>query len=313
MKIAFLYPGQGAQFAGMGRDLYENNEVFHKTFDECSEASGLDLRKVCFEGENLDKGEYVQPAIFAHSISLTQVVKGMGLKASVFAGLSLGEYAALSAAGIFSPGEGCALVRQRGKLMDEAVEPGKGGMVCVIGLEASRIKAIIKPYNNYVWIANYISDNQTVVGGQNAVLAELAELFVKAGAKMARPLNVAGPFHTPMLAGAATSFMNCLNRVRFNRSQDAVYSNYFGRIYEAADDKYEILSRQICSPVHWNDCIRDMVETGMDLYLELGPGKVIGQEMKRNYKEEKDKIFSVQDMETLDNLYQSLCRAEVNA
>lgn len=313
MKIAFLYPGQGAQYEGMAKDLYEHNDVFRATFDECSEASGLDLKKVCFEGENLDKGEYVQPAIFAHSISLTQVVKQMGFKPSVFAGLSLGEYAALAAAGIFSPGEGCALVRQRGKLMDEAVEPGKGGMVCVIGLEASRIKAIIKPYNKYVWIANYISDNQTVIGGQNAVLSEILEEFIKAGAKMARPLNVAGPFHTPMLSGAAASFMSHLSTVQFNMTQEAVYSNYFGRMYQSRDDKYDVLARQICSPVHWNDCVRDIMSSKLDLYIELGPGKVIGQELKRNYKEEKDKVFSVQDVESLANLYNTVCRTEVSA
>ena len=237
----------------------------------------------------------------------------MGFNASVFAGLSLGEYAALASAGIMPVSEGCSLMRQRGKLMDEAVEPGKGGMVCVIGLEASRIKAIIKPYHNYVWIANYISDNQTVIGGQNAVLSQIVEQFIKAGAKMARPLNVAGPFHTPMLKGAAANFMNHLSSVEFNLSQAAVYSNYFGRVYETTDNKYDVLARQICSPVHWNECIHDIVENGMDLYIELGPGKVIGQEMKRNYKEEKHKIFSVQDMDSLDNLYQAVCRTEVSA
>jgi [acyl-carrier-protein] S-malonyltransferase len=305
MSIAFIYPGQGAQFVGMGRDLYENNGIFKQVFEACSEASGINLKAVCFNGENQTLGEYIQPAIFANSVALTAVIKDAGIYPDCVGGLSLGEYAALCAAGVFSPEVGSGLVSTRGKLMDEGVPSGSGGMASVIGLNIEAIQAVIKQQATNVWIANYISEGQTVIGGVKTEVESLADPLKEAGAKLVQILNVAGPFHTVMLKDASEAFDKVLDNVDISSPKTTVYSNVLGMPY--ADQAIKpLLVEQMISSVKWHQCVKHMVDNGVDTLVEIGPGNVLGKTIQRGYKSLKRNIFSVQDIKTLEKALETL-------
>ena len=205
MKTTFLFPGQGAQKLGMGMDLYDHNTIYKQTFDECQDGAELDLTKACFDGDRMDESEVVQPAIFAHSMSLLRVLQSEGIDADIYAGLSLGEYSALTAAGAFSIAQCAALVRKRGRIMDNAFEPGVCGMLSVIGLDIDKVSSVIAPYDN-VYAANHISELQIVISGYMGDLIELEPVFLSEGAKMVAMLDVAGPFHSALLKDAASTF-----------------------------------------------------------------------------------------------------------
>lgn len=298
MKTAFLFPGQGAQTAGMGMDLYDNNIIYKQTFDICCESSGLDLRAVCFEGKGQDEGETVQPAIFAHSVSLLSVLKSEGIDADIYAGLSLGEYTALCAAGVFSIGDCAALVRERGRIMDSAYPPGEGGMLSVIGFGMAEVEETINGFDD-VYAANHLSELQIVVSGKTADLLKLKELFEQKGAKMASMLSVAGPFHSPLLAGAADSFLKLLEQKSFGGMSKAVYSNALGAPYEKGSDVKKLLAKQMCSRVRWHDCTEHMVASGVERYVEVGPSNVLSKLVKRRV-DKGVAVESVRDLSTLE-------------
>lgn len=305
MSIAFIYPGQGAQFVGMGSDLYENSATFKQVFDSCSEASGIDLKAVCFKGQNQSLGETIQPAIFAHSVALTEVIKEAGIQPDCVGGLSLGEYAALCTGGVFSADTGCKLVNIRGKLMDEGVPTGVGGMASVIGLNVEIIEKLVEEKSTNVWVSNYISDGQTVIGGEKMAVEALVESLKKAGAKMVQTLNVAGPFHTEMLKDAAESFGEVLETVEIALPNHTVYSNVLGTPY-GKESVQTLLVKQMYSPVKWNQCVKHMVANGVDTFIEIGPGNVLGKTIKRDYKALKRSVFSVQDSKSLEKALEAL-------
>lgn len=305
MSIAFIYPGQGAQFVGMGSDLYENSATFKQVFDSCSEASGIDLKAVCFKGQNQSLGETIQPAIFAHSVALTEVIKEAGIQPDCVGGLSLGEYAALCTGGVFSADTGCKLVNIRGKLMDEGVPTGVGGMASVIGLNVEIIEKLVEEKSTNVWVSNYISDGQTVIGGEKMAVEALVESLKEAGAKMVQTLNVAGPFHTEMLKDAAESFGEVLETVEIALPNHTVYSNVLGTPY-GKESVQTLLVKQMYSPVKWNQCVKHMVANGVDTFIEIGPGNVLGKTIKRDYKALKRSVFSVQDSKSLEKALEAL-------
>jgi [acyl-carrier-protein] S-malonyltransferase len=298
MKTAFLFPGQGAQAAGMGMDLYYNNGIYKQTFDMCCNGSGADLKAACFEGWRLDESEIVQPAIFAHSISLLRVLLSEGCDADVYAGLSLGEYTALAAAGVFSV-DGCAaLVRKRGCIMDNAYPKGEGGMLSVIGFTVNEVEDSIKDFEN-AYVANHLSEFQTVVAGKTADLLKLKELFEQKGAKMAAMLGVAGPSHAPLLEGAANEFSRVLDAFVLGGMRRTVYSNALGTPYEEGSDIKQLLAKQMCSRVKWHDCVEHMIASGVERFVEIGPGNVLSKLIKRRV-EKGVLVESVRDLPTLE-------------
>lgn len=298
MKTVFLFPGQGAQSAGMGMDLYDNNNIYKQTFDTCCESSGLDLKTACFEGKGLDEGETVQPAIFAHSISLFRVLQSEGNDADIYAGLSLGEYTALCAAGVFGIGGCAALVRERGRIMDGAYPPGEGGMLSVIGFQMAEVEETISGFAG-VYAANHLSDLQIVISGNTADLVKLKELFGQKGARMVSMLSVAGPFHSPLLAGAAGEFLNLLGQKDFGEMKKAVYSNATGAPYAKDSDVKQLLAEQMRSRVRWYDCVEHMIASGVERYVEVGPSNVLSKLVKR--RADKNVIVeSVRDLSTLE-------------
>lgn len=298
MKTAFLFPGQGAQSIGMGMDLYDNNIIYKQTFDICCESSGLDLKTACFDGKALDEGETVQPAIFGHSVSLFRVLQSEGIDADIYAGLSLGEYTALCAAGVFSTGDCAALVRERGKIMDSAYPPGEGGMLSVIGFRMAEVEEAIREFKD-VYAANHLSDLQIVVSGKTADLLRLKDSFEQKGAKMASMLSVAGPFHSPLLAGAADSFFRLLEQKSFGEMKKAVYSNAAGAPYGKDSDIKRMLAEQMRSRVRWRDCVEHMVASGVEQYIEVGPSNVLSKLVRRRV-DKGVTVESIRDLATLE-------------
>jgi [acyl-carrier-protein] S-malonyltransferase len=298
MKTAFLFPGQGAQATGMGADLYNHSDIYRQTFDHCAAAAGLDLRSACFEGKGMDGSETIQPAIFAHTISLLRVVQEAGGTADVYAGLSLGEYSALCAAGVMEAAQVTALVHRRGAIMDGAFAPGKGGMLSVIGFTAEQLEPFIGVYPN-VYLANHLSELQMVLAGRMEDLMALKATLEESGAKMVTLLDVKGPSHCPLLGDAAELFLDELEKTRLDPMNATVYANVLGAPYSQNADIRAVLCEQMRSRVRWHDCVEHMLASGVTRFVEIGPGNVLAKLLKRRAGKAAS-VKSVRDMGTLD-------------
>lgn len=298
MKTAFLFPGQGAQSPGMGADLYKNNDIYRQTFDLCEAGAGLDLKAACFEGAGLTGSETIQPAIFAHTVSLLKAIQAKGIHADIYAGLSLGEYSALCAAGVISPEQGTALVRKRGAIMDGAIPPGEGGMLSVIGFTAVQVEEAIAAYPE-VYLANHLSEQQTVLGGRMGDLIALKDALEQAGAKMVTLLAVKGPSHCPLLNQAAEQFAAELVKTELCPMNGTVYSNALGAPYPPDADIRALLCEQMRARVRWHDGVEHMLADGVTRFVEIGPGNVLAKLLKRRAGKAAS-VKSVGDAETLE-------------
>lgn len=287
----------------MGKDLYHHYTVYKQTFDACEQGTESDLKSACFDGHGMDEGEMAQPAIFAHSISLFALLKSLGFEPDICAGLSLGEYGALCAAGVFGVSQCAALVRKRGRIMDEAFPAGAGGMLSVIGLSAAQVEAAIRGYE-HAYLANHLSEGQTVVAGYAAQLERLADVFAGMGAKMVTRLAVRGPSHAPLLNVAAATFSQTLQAEALGEAVYTVYANATGRPYTKDSDVRGLLARQMCSRVRWHDCIEHMLAAGTGRFVEVGPSNVLTKMLKRRAGRDTS-IASVRDRETLENFLES--------
>ncbi len=297
MSTAFLFPGQGAQTPGMGSDLYDHHPIYTETFDLCAQGAKLDLKSACFEGKRMDEGEVCQPAIFAHSISLLKTLQYEGADADAVAGLSLGEYAALTAAGVFGVSQCAALVRQRGRIMDEAFAPGAGGMLSVIGFTAEQVEERLAGFSS-ASVANHLSELQTVVAGEMCDLLALKEKFEQAGAKMVTLLAVRGPSHSPLLESVSQQFLEALRREDIGVPDKTVYANALGEPYSEHSDISALLAMQMRSRVRWHDCTEHMFANGVTRFVEVGPGNVLAKLLKRRAGGGAE-VKSVRDAETL--------------
>lgn len=303
MKRAFLFPGQGAQTVGMGKDLYNTYTVYKQTFDACIEGTGLDLKQACFEGYRMDEGEVVQPAIFAHSISLFALLESKGVSAGICAGLSLGEYGALCAAGVFDVAQCAALVRERGRIMDAAFPVGAGGMLSVIGFTAGQIEDAIKDVGG-VYLANHLSEQSAVIAGKTEDLDKLKPLFEQMGAKMVTLLSVRGPSHAPLLNDASEAFAQVLSSQSLGDRTCTVYANALGRPYDSNSDTRALLAEQMRARVRWHDCIEHMIESGVDSFVEVGPSNVLTKMLKRRV-DKGTQIASVRDTGTFEKFLET--------
>lgn len=215
-RVAFLYPGQGAQKAGMGKDFYENSPLAKEIYDKASEALGLDMKAICFEeNDKLDLTEYTQAALVTTCLAMTRAAKEAGLKADITAGLSLGEYAAIAAAGGMEDLDAVRLVRKRGILMQNTVPAGEGAMCAVMAMEAEKIEQVIKDIDG-VTVANYNCPGQIVITGRKEAVEQAAKALKEAGAKRTIMLNVSGPFHSPMLVSAGEELFRELEKVKMS-------------------------------------------------------------------------------------------------
>ena len=297
-KTALIFPGQGAQKAGMGKDFYENSETAKKIFDQASEMLGLDMAALCFEAnDKLDITEYTQAAMVTTSLAMLAVLRERGLKADVAAGLSLGEYCALAAAGAMSTEDAIKTVRQRGILMESAVPAGQGAMSAVLMLAAEKIEEVLAPMEG-VSIANYNCPGQIVISGKAQAVAEAGVKLKEAGAKRVIPLNVRGPFHSALLAEAGEKLGEVLAPVELHDLQMPYVTNVTAQYVNDTADIKDLLVRQVSSSVRWQQSVEAMLADGVDTFIEIGPGKTLtGFVKKINRKATTVNIETWEDME----------------
>lgn len=300
-RVAFIFPGQGAQTAGMGRDFYEQTETGKKVYDKASELLGFSVPELCFEkNDRLDITEYTQAAMVTTSIAMMRVLmEQTGVNPDVTAGLSLGEYCALAAAGVMSDEDAITTVRQRGILMQEAVPAGIGSMAAVLAMDASAIEDIIAEIEN-VQIANYNCPGQIVISGKKEAV-ELAGVRLKeAGAKRVIPLNVSGPFHSKMLAGAGEKLGEVLKPIKVSTPKIPYVANVTAEYVRDAAKVKPLLIEQVSSSVRWQQSVERMLKDGVDTFIEIGPGKTLSGFVKKITRDVT--VLNIEKIEDLEKL-----------
>ncbi len=281
-KIAFLFPGQGAQKVGMGQALVESTPAARALYDRAGEVLGYDLAKLCFSGpaEDLDSTVHSQPALFVTSLAALEWLRSerpdVALACEYAAGLSLGEYTALVFAGVMDFESGLKVVQQRGAAMQEASDATPSGMVSILGLERVQVEELCRQarQDDVLQVANFLCPGNIAVSGLNAACERVAELAEKAGAR-AVPLAVAGAFHTPLMRPADERLAAALEDVTLHKPAIPVVSNVDARPHDDPDEIRELLIRQVLSPVRWEDSMRYLIEQGCDQFHEVGPGRVL--------------------------------------
>lgn len=299
-KIAFIYPGQGAQKIGMGKDFYEKSESARNIYDKASDLLGLDMKALCFEdNDKLDITEYTQPALVTTCLAITKVVLEQGITPQVCAGLSLGEYAAIAVSGGISYLDAIATVRKRGILMQEAVPDGKGAMAAVLGLDAETIEEVISSIEE-VSIANYNCPGQIVITGMKSGVEAAAEKLKEAKAKRVLMLNVSGPFHSPFLKTAGDELMKVLETIKFQELAVPYVSNTTADYISDIKQTPQLLKKQVSAPVKWQQSVETMIKNGVDTFIEIGPGKTLAGFIKKINKEVK--VYNVGTMEEAEGI-----------
>lgn len=312
MKVAFIFSGQGSQYIGMGKELYDNIPECKKIYDKANEVLGFDLKGLIFNGdkEELNITENTQPAILTTSIAILQAIKSKGITPEIVAGLSLGEYSALVASEALEFESAVSLVKKRGRFMQEAVPQGVGSMAAVIGLDESKIENVLKVARKKgtVEIANYNTNNQIVIGGEKAAVDFAAELLKESCARRVLPLNVSGPFHTSLLNEASIKLEKELNNVEFKEPNIKVITNVTADYISNKDDIKCLLEKQVKSSVKWSKTIEKMIDEGIDTFIEIGPLKTLSSFVREISKDKKTKvnIFNVEDIKSLNKTLEGM-------
>lgn len=304
MKRAFLFPGQGAQSVGMGKDFYEKYEEARKIYDKASEISGMDIKKICFEGpeEELMKTENTQIAILTTSLAILEVLRLHNIEAQIATGLSLGEYTALIYSGVISFEDGIKLIKKRGYYMQHLLPNKKFEMAAVIGLNSSKIEEVCKQIEKtgkFITPANYNCKIQTVISGEESAINEATIKLKELGAKRVIPLKTSGPFHTKKLEKAKEEYSKELDKITFNKGKVKVIKNIDGNYYLENENLKQILAEHIVNPVRFDKTIELMKNENIDEYIEIGPGKALTGFIKKDIKEAK--TYNINNIETLEN------------
>ena len=304
-KIAFIYPGQGAQKAGMGADFYENSAIAGKMFDKAGEVLQLDMKALCFEeNDKLDVTVYTQAALVTTCLAMTRVAEDKGLKPDITAGLSLGEYCAIAAAGGMDDMDAIRLVRKRGILMQNTVPAGEGAMCAVMAMDASAIEKVIETIDG-VTIANYNCPGQIVITGRTDAVSEAAEKLKEAGAKRAIMLNVSGPFHSPLLKKAGEELAEELKNTALHTLQIPYVTNVTAEKVDDISATRELLAEQVSSPVRWMQSMENMIADGVDTFVEIGPGRTLAGFMKKINRDVK--VCNISAWEDIEKVVGELC------
>lgn len=307
-KIAYIFPGQGAQYPGMGKEIADNYVEAMRIFELASERLGIDMKKLCFEGdeEELKKTENTQPSILTASIAMLEVLKLRGIEPHITAGLSLGEYSALVASKAISFVDAVELVKKRGKYMQEAVPAGEGTMAAIMGMERESVQECLKMASGFgvVEAANYNCPGQIVIAGQTKAVEQACTIMKERGAKRAIMLPVSAPFHSSLLKPAGDRLAQDLEKMDIKDTEMPVVSNVNAQVIM---DRYQIkkcLIEQVSSSVLWEDSIRHMIDMGLDTFVEVGPGKTLSAFVKKINKGLY--VYNVEDLESLENTIVSI-------
>lgn len=307
-KIAFVFPGQGAQVVGMGQNVYENSAVAKDVFEEASKAVDLDLKALCFEENNdINITEYTQVCLLTTSVAIMEELKTRGIKADVAAGLSLGEYCALVAAGSMNFVDAAKAVRKRGIFMQEEVPAGKGTMAAILGMDAAEIDKNIEEFDK-VQVANYNCPGQIVISGETEQVKQAADKLKEAGAKRAVLLNVSGPFHSSLLAGAGEKLEKVLKELTIEKPQIPYVANVDASYITEQEDILPRLVNQVSHSVRWQQSVEKMVEDGVDTFIEIGPGRTLAGFNKKIGKAIGKELttYNVATMEDIDKVVEAL-------
>ena len=304
-KIAFMFPGQGAQTAGMGKDFYENSKTAAEVIDRASELLGLDMKALCFEENDLlDQTEYTQAALVTVCMAMEKVLRERGLAPDVTAGLSLGEYCAIASAGGMSTENAITTVRKRGILMQNAVPGGQGAMAAVLGLDAGKIEEVLADRSG-VMIANYNCPGQIVITGWKEDVEQAADALKEAGAKRVLLLNVSGPFHSSLLEQAGEELGKELKQVDFSDLQIPYVTNVTAEYVTDITKTKELLARQVASSVRWQQSMELLIADGVDTFVEIGPGRTLAGFLRKINREVK--VYNVGTWEDVDKVVNELC------
>ena len=286
-KIAFVYPGQGTQYVGMGKELYENNSKAKELFDKIFSSLDINLKEVMFEGPEdlLKRTDYTQPAIVSLSLVLTELLKEKGIEADYVAGHSVGEFAAFGGANYLSIEDAVKLVVARGRIMREVAEKVNGSMAAVLGMDAEKIKETLKSVDGVVEAVNFNEPSQTVIAGEKEAVEKACVVLKEAGAKRAMPLAVSGPFHSSLMKEAGEQLKEEAKNYTFNVGKTKIVANTTAELLESDSEVKDEIYRQSFGPVKWVDTINKLKELGVTKIYEIGPGKVLSGLIKKIDKE----------------------------
>ena len=305
MKLGFLFPGQGSQSVGMGKDLYEKYEEVRDIYDKVKEITGIDIAKITFEGpeEVLNETKYTQLAILTMSLGILEILNKKGIKADISSGLSLGEYTALIYSKALSLEDGIKLVQKRGQYMGELVPKGEWLMAAILGMDEAQVEEVCKRVTKgFVVPANFNTTGQIVISGEKEAVEEAEIIAKELGAKKVRVLKTAGPFHTKKLEDASSAYRKELEVVEFNDFETTVIKNLDGIEYKKEDNVKDILEKHIISPVRFSNGLQTMINLGVDTFVEIGPGKALSGFVKRMETDKEITILNINNAESLEML-----------
>lgn len=307
MKTAFIFPGQGSQYVGMAQDFYQQIPESKEIFDKATELLGFNMPELCFEeNENLNKTEYTQAALLTVCVSILKAVELSGVKPDVTAGLSLGEYSALVANGVFSFEDAIQLVRKRGTFMEYEVPDGLGTMAAILGSDNETVekicKEVLQDLQKPVEPANYNCPGQIVISGEKSAVLEANKRLTEAGAKRAIELNVSGPFHSSMLSGAGEKLQKELETITLGEMSVPYVNNVNAQMIESTDanEIKDLLKKQVSSPVKWEQSVKLLIDQGIETFVEIGPGKTLNGFVKKIDRTKQ--VINIEKMEDLEKL-----------
>ncbi len=302
MKIGFLFPGQGAQSVGMGKDIYEEYDKARVIYDKVKEITGIDIARISFDGpeEVLNETKYTQLAILTMSLAILNILKQSNIRPDISAGLSLGEYTALINSNVFSFEEGVKLVQKRGEYMQNLLPSGEWQMAAIIGMTEEQVEEVCRKVNTgFVVPANYNCTGQIAISGEKEAVLEAEKIAKAMGAKKVIVLKTSGPFHTEKLTESSKALRKELEKVTINKFDTRVIKNLDGELYRDDDDIRDILSKHIINPVRFSKTIKTMLNEGIDTFIEIGPGKTLSGFVKRMQEDKNITILNINNVENL--------------
>ncbi len=303
-KTMIMFPGQGSQYVGMGKDFYENVEASKKVYETAEAVTGMDVKKLCFEeNEQLNITEYTQIAMLATEAAIYAAVADKGVQADVFGGLSLGEYGALIASQVMSMEDAFRVVKYRGKYMQDAYPIG-GAMSAVLGLDSETIAKVCEETEGIVSIANYNCPGQIVISGEKDAVEKASLRLKEAGARRVIPLKVSGPFHSALLEDAGKKLKEVLNSADIQSPKTPYFSNVTGGYVKEASKEtiVDLLERQVSSSVRWQQAVEQALQDGVTRFIEVGPGHTLSGFMKKINKDKEIQVINIEKLEDLDQV-----------